>query len=166
MILSAAAVMAEHSVSWQSAHGAQYWVNVLAEAWTADIVFPDAESELRAVIGALASVDHDAGIEILSTRRDQYIDRLPELITATSDPNLHLHAGSLMLYLMVPSRNFDRGLPFVNFIHQHVDLKKAHSGRVSNWYSNVASVVLHSVCYLVLDRKPSNPSDGGYLRRF
>ena len=74
IVLSAAAVMAEIELSWQNTHGAQHWVNVLAEAWTADIVFPDAESELRAVIGALASVNHDAEIEILSTRRDQYID--------------------------------------------------------------------------------------------
>ncbi|MCY7389878.1 MAG: hypothetical protein LH481_17785 [Burkholderiales bacterium] len=136
VVLAAAAVTAEIELSWQSTHGAQHWVNVLYEAWTADIVFPDAESELRAIIGALATVNHDA--EMLSTRRDRYIDRLLELIPATSDPNLHLHAGSLMIYIMTLLRNFERGLPFVNFIHQQVDLKKAHPGHVANWLNQVA----------------------------
>jgi LuxR family maltose regulon positive regulatory protein len=151
MVLAAATALAAIDTSWQNYNGIDVWVSKLEDAWRDDLVFPDAEAELRAIAGVLVAVIHGSR---LHDRASVLIERLPALFSANgaAQPGLDLglYAGYLVLDHYRVLREFDRGLLFVNLVDGIKAFAHARPVRLAHWL--LSAGIFEASAGIALDR--------------
>ena len=130
-ILCAAAMVSSIESGWQDYEGFSEWIAILQSHWSYELAFPNAESELRAIVGLLS-------VQVGSFMHEDVINGLRRratiLIREVRDTNAKLSAAVLTVNSFVRAGDFESALFFENFIKNEVVLERASPSWRANWH--------------------------------
>ena len=170
-LMCSAAMVSNIFSGWQSFEGYTKWAATLKAHWSADMVFPSAESELRAFVALIGLLNSGVDVAVGATATDvtgsaariaDLPDRAVVLIKRVADTNAQLAAAVIVIEWLMGTRDMERAMYFANFIEREVPYSLASPSRQATWFWSLSLMTAAAAQVL---RNPSLNDRGAQYQR-